>query len=145
MISTPSASKTASQYGKYLVSRSRMRTHRLQPSVQGHREVAGLLSGHADDMQAATSMLDEHQDVDTPSDDRIRVQKIAGDDPLGLRAEELPPRRAGAARRRVKVSGVKNLPDGGCRDLVAEFRQLTLGVGGATMWGFPWPVAVPAT
>jgi hypothetical protein len=68
-------------------------------------------------------MLDEHQDVDTPSDDRIRVQKIAGV-PLGLRGEELPPRRAGAARRRVDAGGVKNLPDGGCRDRVAEFRQL---------------------
>jgi hypothetical protein len=54
------------------------------------------------------------------------VQEIHREDPGCLSAQELPPGRAGAARRRIEARGMQDLPDGGWCYGDAELRQLAL-------------------
>jgi hypothetical protein len=54
------------------------------------------------------------------------VQEIDREDPGGLGAQELPPRRARPARRRIDARSMQDLPDGGRRNRHAELHQLTV-------------------
>jgi hypothetical protein len=42
----------------------------------------------------AGTVLDEHQDVQSPEEHGVRVQEVDGEDPGGLGMQELPPGRA---------------------------------------------------
>jgi hypothetical protein len=44
------------------------------------------------------------------------MQEVHREDPGGLGMEKLPPRRVGAARRRVDARGAQDLPHRGWRD-----------------------------
>ena len=48
------------------------------------------------------------------------MEQVAGEDGVGLRAEELGPGRSGSPRRGVDPGAVEDRPDGGGSDLVAE-------------------------
>jgi hypothetical protein len=52
------------------------------------------------------------------------VQEVDGEDTGGLSMQELPPRRARPARRRVDARGPQNLIDGRWRDRCAELDEL---------------------
>src|ERR1035438_8778709 len=58
--------------------------------------------------------------------DRVNVQEVDGQDPGGLGAQELPPRRARAARRRIDARGPQDLIDGRRRNRSAELGQLAV-------------------
>jgi hypothetical protein len=47
----------------------------------------------------AGTVLDEHQDVQSPEEHGVHVQEVDGEDPGGLGMQELPPGRAWPARR----------------------------------------------
>src|SRR4029450_10459689 len=49
----------------------------------------------------AAGNLDHKQHVQTPEQHRVDVEEVAGQDPLGLRGQELPPAQARAAGRPV--------------------------------------------
>ena len=53
-------------------------------------------------------------------------RKSTAEDAGGLGSPELPPRRAGPARRRIDARSAQDLPHGGRRDRHAELRQLTM-------------------
>jgi len=52
-------------------------------------------------MHPAGTVLDEHQHIDALQQHGVHVQEIDREDPGGLGCQELPPRRAGPARRRI--------------------------------------------
>jgi hypothetical protein len=54
------------------------------------------------------------------------VHETDRDDPGGLSAQELPPARARAPRRRIDARGMQDLPHGGRRDCHADLRQLAV-------------------
>jgi hypothetical protein len=56
----------------------------------------------------------------------LHVQEINREDPGGLSMQELPPRRAGPAWRRIDARSAQDLPHGGRRDRHAELRQLPM-------------------
>ena len=96
--------------------------------VEVHEQVAGQLGepgsgrvgGDAEDVDAAGGVLDDEERVEPVQGDRVEVEQVAGQDRLGLRAEELRPGRTGPSRRGIDPGRVQDLPDGGGADLVAE-------------------------
>jgi hypothetical protein len=74
----------------------------LESLVEIQRQVAGLLgrpppgrvAGDAAQVQPAATVLDEHQHVQPCQQHRVNVQEVDGQDPGGLGAQELLPRRA---------------------------------------------------
>ncbi len=90
-----------------------------EPLAEAEGKVAGLLHGplpggvrgDPSDVHPAGAMLDEHQQhVYALQQHRVHVQEIGCDDPGGLRAQELPPARARALRRRIDARRMQNLP-----------------------------------
>jgi hypothetical protein len=75
------------------------------------------VGGDAADIQPAAAVLDECQDVLPAQQDCVDVQEVDGEDPGGLRVQELPPGRAVAARRGIDARGTQELIDSGGRDL----------------------------
>ena len=81
----------------------------LEPLAEGEGEVAGLLhgplaggvGGDAAEVHPAGAVLDEHQHVHALQQHGVHVQEVDREDPGGLGVQELPPRRARAARRRI--------------------------------------------
>jgi len=71
-------------------------------------------------------MLDEHQDVQPVQQDSVDVQKVDGQSPGGLSAQELPPGRPVPPRRRVDARRAQDLIDGGRRDRGAQLRELAV-------------------
>ncbi|MGW0884655.1 hypothetical protein [Streptomyces sp. NPDC002671] len=61
-------------------------------------------------------MLDEEQDEQAPQEDRVHMEDVDGEDPLGLRGEELRPGAAGPLGHRIDPGPLQDLPDGGSAD-----------------------------
>ena len=91
-----------------------------------HSPFAGRVGCDAAEVHPASAMLDEHQDVQPSQQHDIDMQEVDRDDPDGLDMEELPPRRARAARCRMNARSTQNLPHRGRRDSHAQFRQLAM-------------------
>lgn len=107
---------------------------RLQAQAQVDGEVAGLLDrplrgrmrGHTSDVQAARAVLEEDQRVDPAKIDQVDVQEVAGDDAVGLRRQELSPRRPTSTGSRAYSGNSQDLPDRGGSDPMPEPRELAL-------------------
>jgi hypothetical protein len=56
---------------------------------------AGGMSGHAQDVYATGGVFDDEERVELVQVDRVEVEQVAGEDAVGLRAEELSPGRTG--------------------------------------------------
>jgi hypothetical protein len=73
--------------------------------VEGHGDVAGRLgapaagemTGDAGEVDLAGGVFDEEQDVELAEPDGVDDEGVTGDDPAGLRSEELGPGRPGAS------------------------------------------------
>jgi hypothetical protein len=134
-ITVPVAWKTASKEEVKFDPRSRIR-NRKSPNrfVETDGQVAGLLhgplagrvGGDAAQMHPAGVMLDEHQDIQPFQQHRVHVQEVHREYPGGLGVQELPPRRARAARRRIDPRGTEDLIDGGRADGDSQLRQFTV-------------------
>jgi hypothetical protein len=74
----------------------------------------------------AGAVLDEHQDVQPGQRDSIHVKEVDGQDPGGLRVQELAPGRAVRARRGVDARGAQDLVDGRWRDGQSQLGQLAV-------------------
>jgi hypothetical protein len=70
--------------------------------------------------------LDEYQHVESPEQDRLDGEEVAGHDRSGMRLQELRPSGSLAARSWRHAVSAQNAPDGGHRNPVAELEQLTL-------------------
>jgi hypothetical protein len=93
-----------------------------------HEQVAGLL-GHPGsggvgsdpgDVYTSAGVLDDDEDVEAAQEDCVDVGEVNREDRLGLGAEELLPRWAGALRGGIDAGGPQDLPDGGGGDRVTE-------------------------
>ena len=84
------------------------------------------MSGDAEDVDAAGGVLDDEERVEPLQGDRVEVEQVAGQDRLGLRAEELRPGRSGPSRRGIDPGGAQYLPDGRGADSVAESGEFTV-------------------
>jgi hypothetical protein len=102
-ILVPVVSDTASNERVKFDPRSRIRNRmspnrpsRLRAKVAGllHRPIAGRAGGGAAQVHPAGTVLDEHQDVQSPEEHGVHVQEVDGEDPGGLGMQELPPGRA---------------------------------------------------
>ena len=71
-------------------------------------------------------MLDEHQHVQSLQQHRVHVQEVDRDDPRGPGCQELPPRRARPARRRIDARSTQDLPHRGRRHRHAELDQFAV-------------------
>jgi hypothetical protein len=85
----------------------------------------------------AGAVLDEHQHVQPYQPHRIHVQEVNGQDPGGLGAQELAPRRARAARRRIDARSPQDLIDGRRGDGRAELGQLAVDPAVTPQWVLP--------
>jgi hypothetical protein len=77
-------------------------------------------------MHPAGTVLDEHQNVYPLQQHSVHVQEIDREDPASLGCQELPPRRAGPARRRTDARSTQDLPHGRRRNCHAEFHELAV-------------------
>jgi hypothetical protein len=77
-------------------------------------------------MHPAGTVLDEHQNVYPLQQHGVHVQEIDREDPGSLGCQELPPRRAGPARRRTDARSTQDLPHGGRRNCHAELHELAV-------------------
>jgi len=111
-----------------------------RPGRPGPQSVFGD-TGH---VQSPGPMLDEHQHGDATQQEGIHREEVARDDPLGLRSQELSPRRSRSAWRRVNISGAQDLPHRRRGNLITETGQLTLDATVPTGHS-PWPDARSAS
>jgi hypothetical protein len=65
------------------------------------------MGGYAGDVELACAVLEEDQGVHPAQIDQVDVDEVAGDDALGLRGQELAPRRPAAARAGSMPAAVK--------------------------------------
>src|SRR6476660_6512207 len=86
---------------------------------------SGRRSGDAEDVDAAGGVLDNEERVEPLQGDRVGVEHVAGQDRVGLQAEELRPGRTGASRCGIDAGRAEDPPDGGGADLVAKCGELT--------------------
>jgi len=99
------------------------------PVAEVHDQVAGLLSGpgsvgmfgDAEDVHVPGVYFHDEQHVQASEEDCVDMEKIAGQQPMRLSAEERPPGGVVAAGR-WPTCGAKDPPDGCRAELVAEPR-----------------------
>jgi hypothetical protein len=75
------------------------------------RPLSGGVRSDAGDVEPAGAMFQERQRVQPSTGDRVDVEEVRRDDPIGLGGEELPPARAVATRGRIDAGRVQDLPD----------------------------------
>ena len=104
------------------------------PLAQIQHQVAGLL-GHplprrmrrgTKQMHPAGGDLHDEQDVDPLEADRVDVQEVAGQNPFGLRGEELGPGWSGPSGCGIDAGGVEDLPHRAGANPVAQPDQLAM-------------------
>jgi hypothetical protein len=99
-----------------------------------HGQIAGLLDGpltgrvggDTAEVHPAGAVLDEHQDIQPAEQHGVNMDEINGEDPGGLRVEELPPGRADPPRRGIDSRGPQDLIHGGRRDRYPQLGQLAV-------------------
>ncbi|XIF73698.1 hypothetical protein Q4V65_01945 [Kutzneria buriramensis] len=117
----------------------------LDTAIQVVGEVMGLLGrplrgrvrGDAGDVERADVMLEERQRVQPSAGDRVHMEEVRSDDPLGLGGEELTPTGAGAARSGVDTGCIQDLPDRRRCDPMPQPGQFALDSAVAPPWVFP--------
>jgi hypothetical protein len=82
--------------------------------------------GDAGKVHSPACKLDEEQRIHALQEDRVDGEAVAGDDPSSLLAQERPPARRGASRRRVKAVGAQHPPDRAGRHPNAKPQQLAV-------------------
>ncbi len=117
--------------------RAAVADHELDPLclfAEVHEEVAGLLGGpfpggmqgDPEDADAPGRVLDHGQDIGLGAVEQVGREEVAGQDRLGLGAQELRPGRPGPPRRGVDAAGLQDLPHGRRRDLDSQAGQLAV-------------------
>ena len=107
--------------------RSPVGDHELHPlclAAEVHDQVACLLrspfprrvQGDAEDSDAPGRVLDHGQDVGLGAVEQVDCEEVAGQDRVGLGAQELRPSRPGPPRRGADAVGLEDLPYGRRRD-----------------------------
>jgi len=84
------------------------------------------VGGDAAEVHPAGAVLDEHQHVQPAQRHCVHMQEVGGQDPGGLRVQELPPGPAVPARRRVNARRAQDFIDSGRRDRDAQLGQLAV-------------------
>jgi len=82
--------------------------------------------GDAGEVDAAGVVFDEDQGVQALERDGVDVEEVGGEDAVGLGGEEFTPGRAGALGSGIDAGRVKDLPDRGWGDRVAEACEFAL-------------------
>lgn len=96
--------------------------------IEVHDEVAGLLGqpgagrmgGDAEDVDLAGGVFDDEERVEPGEGESVKVEQVAGQDPVSLSPEKFRPGRSGPSWRGVDHGSVEDLPHGGGADLVAQ-------------------------
>ena len=101
---------------------------RIRSRLSGalHGPFPGGARGDAAEVHPAGAEPDEHQDIQSLAQHGVHVQEVDREDPGSLGVQELPPGRAGAARRWIDAPSVQDLPDSGRGDRHAELGQLAV-------------------
>src|ERR1035437_4291352 len=103
-------------------------------SAEVHERVAGLLGGpfpggvqgDAEDADAPGRVRDHGQDVSPGTAGQVNREEVAGQDRLGLRAQELRPGRPGPPRRGAGAAGLEDLPYGRRRNSHSQAGQFPM-------------------
>ena len=99
-----------------------------------HEQVAGLLGGprairvggHAQDVHPPGPHLHDEQHIEAPEKDRVDMEEIAGQQAIGLRAQERPPGGVHFPRSRAAPRGAQDPPHRRLADPVAEPAQFAV-------------------
>ncbi|WP_214322942.1 hypothetical protein [Nonomuraea sediminis] len=102
--------------------------------VQIHHQVPDRLDdpvharvrGGAEHTDASGGVLNDHQDVLALPAESDGLDEVAGQNGVGLRAQEVGPRGGRPLGRWIKACLLENLPDRGWRDLDAKCGELTM-------------------
>jgi hypothetical protein len=92
-------------------------------------------TGHAEDVHAPVRDLDDEQYVQAFEEDRVHVEEIAGQQAVGLGAEEGPPGGIDVARG-WPSSGAQDPPHGGRAGVAVDLGELAFGSGQADVQAF---------
>jgi hypothetical protein len=103
-------------------------------AFQGHEQVAGLLGhrcprgvgGHASQVDAARTVLDEEQHVHAAQEHGAGVEEVRSEDRLGLPGRERPPGLPGSPGRGIDTCLFEDLPYRRWGELVAHACQLAM-------------------
>src|ERR1019366_624809 len=103
----------------------------LRLLAEVHEQVAGLLGGpfpggvqgDAEDADAPGRVLEHGQDVSPGAAGQAGREEVAGQDRLGLGAQELHQAGTGPPRRGAGAVGLEDLPDGRRRDVDSQAGQ----------------------
>jgi hypothetical protein len=103
-------------------------------AIEIHEQVAGLLGspcagrmqGNSEDADSPAGVLDHGQHVSLGTVEQVDGEKVACQDRLGLRAQELGPGWPGSLRRGVDSGLPQDLPDRRCRYLYSQAGQLAV-------------------
>lgn len=98
--------------GVLTVAIAKDKAQRLDTAAQVAGEVTSLLGrplrggvrSDTGDVELAGAMFEERQRVQPSAGDRVHVEEVRSDDPVGLSGEELAPAWTGAARSRVDTT-----------------------------------------
>ena len=102
------------------------------------------MGSHPGDVQPPCAVLEEYQRVQPAQVDQVDVREVAGDDALGLRGQELAPRRALAARGRIDARRRQDFPDRRRADRMPEADEFALDPPAVPSADSPGPAAAPA-
>lgn len=108
--------------------------HQVHAALQGHGEVPGLLSGprgggvggDVGEVEAPGAVFDEDQGMEALEEDGVDVEEVGRDDAVGLGGEELVPGRPQALWGGVDAGGVKDFPNRGRGNRVAQAGEFAL-------------------
>jgi hypothetical protein len=99
-----------------------------------HQQIAGLLGdpgsgrvrGDAQQMHAASGMLDDEQNIEPVPQQRVDAQEVRGQNAVCLGAQEFSPARPVAARCRIDTGPLHNRPHRAGRKPVAQASKFTV-------------------
>jgi hypothetical protein len=77
-------------------------------------------------MDPAGAYFDHEQYVQAPQEDRVEVEEVAGQQPVGLSAEECLPRGVRISWRGAQPVGAQDPPDGRVAEPVAQAQQFAV-------------------
>ena len=142
----PASARTASNAVVKFEPRSRiMNFHPLCLVAEVHDQVAGLLGGpvpgrmqpDAEDADAPRRVPDHSQDIGLGAAGQVNAEEVAGQDRLGVGAQELCPGRPGPPRRGVDAVDLEDLPYGRRRDVDSQAGQLAVDPAVSSAGVFP--------
>jgi hypothetical protein len=94
----------------------------------------GRMSGHPEDVDPAGLDFDHEEHVQAVQEDRVEVEEVAGQQPVGRGAEERPPQGVRLSGCRANPVAAQDPPHGRLTDPVAQAEEFTVHAAISPPW-----------